>query len=160
MLNIYTVAFFGHRNLNNYLKVEKLLEAEIRKIIYENEYIEFLVGRNGEFDICVSSVVKRLQKEYRSDNSSLVLALPYITAEYANNKINFEEYYDSVEISYNASVAHPKAAIQIRNQEMVDRADLIICYVEDTCGGAYKTMQYAHKCKKKVFNIANIPDIQ
>ena len=156
MLNIYTVAFFGHRNLNNYLKVEKLLEAEIRKIIYENEYIEFLVGRNGEFDICVSSVVKRLQKEYRNDNSSLVLALPYITAEYANNKIYFEEYYDSVEISYNASVAHPKAAIQIRNQEMVDRADLIICYVEDTCGGAYKTMQYAHKCKKKVFNIANI----
>ena len=36
---------------------------------------------------------------------------------------------------------------------MVDRADLLICYVEKEFGGAYQTMQYALKTGKKVINI-------
>ena len=79
MLNVYTVAFFGHRYIDNPLKVEELLETEIRKLIDENEYVDFLVGRNGDFDRCVSSAVRRVRKNYRDDNSSLVLVLPYLT---------------------------------------------------------------------------------
>ena len=39
-----------------------------------------------------------------------------------------EEYYNEIEISYTAAKAHPKSAFQMRNREMVDRADLVICY--------------------------------
>ena len=46
-MRIYSVAFFGHRYLENIIKVEDFLEDQIRKLIYENEYVDFLVGRNG-----------------------------------------------------------------------------------------------------------------
>jgi len=154
VLEIYTVAFFGHRYIDNPFKVEELLEEQIKKLINGKEYVDFLVGRNGEFDQCVSSTVLRVRKNYRDDNSSLVLMLPYPTAEYINNQNYFEDYYSDIEISYAASKAHPKSAIQIRNREMVDRADLIICYVEEKRGGAWQTIQYATTQEKIVINLA------
>ncbi len=75
MMKICTVAFFGHRHISNPLKVEEALEQCLRKLINENEYIDFLVGRNGEFDQCVSSAISRIQKSYRDDNSSHILVL-------------------------------------------------------------------------------------
>ena len=158
MLEIFTVAFFGHRYIDNPFKVEELLEEQIRKFINEKEYVEFLVGRNGEFDQCVSSTVLLVRKNVRDDNSSLVLMLPYPTAEYINNQNYFEDYYSDIEISYAASNAHPKSAIQIRNREMVDRADLVICYIEHNAGGAYKTVKYASEQNKPIINLADYVD--
>ena len=154
MLDIFTEPFFGHRYIDNPLKVEELLEEQIRKLINEKEYVDFVVGRNGEFDQCVSSTVLRVRKNVRDDNGALVLMLPYPTAEYLNNEEYFHEYYTDVEISYAASMAHPKSAIQIRNREMVDRADLIICYVEEKVGGAWQTVKYAIEQEKTVINLA------
>ena len=154
MLNIFTVAFFGHRYVDNIIKVEDLLEEQIKNLIDENEYVEFLVGRNGDFDQCVSSSVLRVRKNYRDDNSALVLVLPYPTAEYLNNENYFHEYYTGIEISHTASVAHPKFAIQIRNRDMVDRADMIICYIGHKKGGAWQTVEYAMKQGKTVINLA------
>ena len=37
---------------------------------------------------------------------------------------------------------------------MVDRADLVICFVKNGSGGAYKAMCYAEKAGKKIINIA------
>ena len=153
MLDIYTVAFFGHRYLDNPYKVEELLEVKIRELINQKEYVDFIVGRNGEFDQCVSSTVLRVRKNFRDDNSSLVLVLPYPTAEYLNNEQYFHDYYTDVEISYAASKAHPKSAIQIRNREIVDRCDLIIFYLERDFGGAYQTYQYAIKQKKDIIKL-------
>ena len=72
MLEIFTVAFFGHRYIENPFKVEELLEEQIRKLINEKEYVDFLVGCNGEFDQCVSSTVLRVRKKFRDDNSAVV----------------------------------------------------------------------------------------
>ena len=154
MLNIYTVAFFGHRYIDNLFKVEELLEEQIRKLINEKEYVDFLVGRNGDFDQCASSTVLRVRKNVRDDNSSLILVLPYPTAEYLNNEEYFHDYYSDVDISYAASKAHPKSAIQIRNREMVDKADLIICFIEKEEGGAWQTLKYAKDKEKAIINLA------
>lgn len=154
MLDIYTVAFFGHRYIDNPFKVEERLEEFIHNLLAEHEYVDFLVGRNGDFDRYASSSVLRVRKRYRDDNSSLVLVLPYAMAEYLNNEDYFHDYYTDVEISFVASKAHPKSAIQIRNREMVDRADLILCYIEQKDGGAWKTVQYAMKQNKTVINLA------
>ena len=159
-MRIYSVAFLGHRYVDNIIKVENLLEEQIRKLIDENEYVVFLVGRNGDFDQCVSSSVLRVRKNHRDDNSALVLVLPYPTAEYLNNENYFHDYYTDVEISYAASVAHPKSAIQIRNREMVDRADLIIYYIEHEKGGAWQTAKYAREQGKTVINLAEDTDRQ
>ena len=154
MLDIYTVALFGHRYIDDPFKVEERLEEYIHKLLAEHEYVDFLVGRNGDFDRYASSTVLRVRKRYRDDNSSLVLVLPYPMAEYLNNEESFHDYYTDVEISHAASKAHPKSAIQIRNREMVDRADLILCYIEHKEGGAWQTVQYAIKQEKTIINLA------
>lgn len=154
MLDIYTVALFGHRYIDNPFKVEERLEECIHKLLAEHEYVDFLVGRNGDFDRYATSTVLRVRKRYRDDNSSLVLVLPYPMSEYLNNEESFHDYYTDVEISHAASRAHPKSAIQIRNREMVDRADLILCYIEHKEGGAWQTVQYAIKQEKTVINLA------
>ncbi len=102
----------------------------------------------------MSSVVRRVKRTNRDDDSSLCLVLPYATAEYLNNRESFESYYDSIEVSQEAANAHFKAAIQIRNREMVDRADLIICYIEHEKGGAYQTVKYAKQQGREIINMA------
>lgn len=154
MLNIFTVAFFGHRYVDDTIKVEECLEEQISKLIDENEFVDFLVGRNGDFDNCVSSTVIRVRKNHRDDNSALVLVLSYPTAEYLNNEKSFNNYYTDIEISYTASQAHPKSAIKVRNRQMVDRADLIICYIEHEKGGAWQAVKYALKQGKPIINLA------
>ena len=154
-MEIFTVAFFGHRYLDNVFEIERRLEEQIRLLMNEHEYVDFLVGRNGEFDQLVSSTVRRTKRVYRDDNSSLVLMLPYATAEYLNNQESYEDYYDEVEVSFAASNAHPKAAIQLRNREMVDRANMILCCIDHKSGGAYKTIRYAEKQGKKVINLTD-----
>ena len=68
-MRIYSVAFFGHRYVDNIIKVENLLEEQIRKLIDENEYVEFFVGRNGNFDQYVLSSVLRVRKNHRDDKA-------------------------------------------------------------------------------------------
>ena len=154
-MEIFTVAFFGHRYIDNPFRIEERLEEHIYRLLAEKEYVDFLVGRDGEFDQFASSAVLRVRKRYRDDNSSLILVLPYARAEYLNNEESYHNYYSEVEISYEASKAHPKAAIQIRNREMVDRADLILCCIEREKGGAWQTVQYAIKQEKTVINLAD-----
>ena len=153
-MEIFTVAFFGHRYIDNPFKIEEQLEEHIHRLLAEKEYVDFLVGRDGEFDQFASSAVLRVRKRYRDDNSSLILVLPYPKADYLNNVEYYEEYYSEIEISHAASVAHPKAAIQIRNREMVDRADLILCAIDREKGGAWQTVQYAIRQGKTVINLA------
>ena len=122
---------------------------------FGKEYVEFLVGRNGEFDQLVSSTVRRVKRNFRDDNSALVLVLPYLTAEYENNHQSFHEYYDEIEICQDAAEGHYKAAIQVRNREMVDRSDLVVCCIEHNSGGAFRTVQYAKKKNKEIVNLSD-----
>ena len=150
-----TVCFFGHREIYNLFELEEKLEEHIRILLESKEYVEFLVGRNGEFDQLVSSTVRRVKRNFRDDNSALVLVLPYLTAEYENNHQSFHEYYDEIEICQDAAEGHYKAAIQVRNREMVDRSDLVVCYIEHNNGGAFQTVQYAKKKNKEIVNLSD-----
>ena len=141
MLDVYTVSFFGHRQIDRFFETEK-------------EYVEFLIGRDGEFDQIVASTVRRAKCDIRDDNCELIWVLAYPKAEYANNADSFDEYYDSIEICDEAARSHPQAAIQIRNRSMVDRPDLVVCYVEHETGGAFQTMAYAEKSGKAAINLA------
>ena len=129
----------------------------IRKLILEKEYVEILIGRDGDFDQIVSSSVLRAKRDYRDDNSELIWVMPYPKAEYSNDADSFDEYYDRVEVCEESAGAHPKAAIQIRNRHMVDRSDLVIFYVDHESGGAYQTLQYAKTTGKSVLNLAEEP---
>ena len=74
-------------------------------------------------------------------------------AEYLKNKQEYLNYYDEVEVCCKSQDAYPKAAIGIRNREMADRADLIICAIERPGGGAYNAVCYAEKQGKEVLRL-------
>ena len=152
-MNIYTVTFFGHRYVDNMFKIEEQLEPILKDLISKKEYVEFLVGRDGEFDQIVSSAIRKAKERYDYGNVSHILVLPYERADYRDNKDSFEDYYDEIQISSSAAAAHPKAAIGVRNRDMCDRADMVICYVEKKNGGAYNAMKYAECIGKKVINL-------
>ena len=154
-MNIFTVSFFGHRIIDRPFLIEQRLEALIRELLRRKEYVDFLVGRSGDFDQYASSAVLRIRKAVGEHNGSLTLVLPYPTAEYLNNQESFGDYYSYIEISDAASAAHRKAAYQIRNCEMVDRSDLIVCCIERESGGAWQTVKYAMEQGKTVINLAN-----
>lgn len=154
MLDVYTVAFFGHREIDHFRETERTLEKLIENLIREHAYVEFLVGRNGEFDQLVSSTVRSVRNRLGCKNCSLVLVLPYMTAEFRDNEASFLEYYDEVEVSSTAEGVHFKTAIQTRNRELVNRTDLVVFCVDHTSGGAYQTLKYAKKIHKPYINIS------
>ena len=59
MMEIYTVSFFGHRQLDDFMGAARRLEKLIRELLAEREYVEFLVGRNGDFAQLAASTVLR-----------------------------------------------------------------------------------------------------
>ena len=86
MMPLYTVSLFGHRHIENTVEAQFKLEKTISAILSKYEYTNFLVGRNGDFDILAASVIKRTKGALDAANASLILVLPYVTAEYRHNQ--------------------------------------------------------------------------
>ena len=125
-MEMYTVSFFGHRIIDDLNKVQNELENIISKIVSEHEYVQFLVGRDGDFDIIAASAVRRVKKTLFIDNVDLNLVLPYMRAEISNNIEYMLDYYNDIQVDDDARKAHFKAAIKIRNQNMVKKSQLVI----------------------------------
>ena len=155
MMSIYTVSFFGHRSIEHGSEIDKRLDKLLHEIITQREYIDFLIGRDGEFDLLASAAIKRAVSSYGYGNTNFTLVLPYMKAEYRDNEKEYLNYYDEVEVCAESSEAHPKSAIQVRNRSMIDRADLVVCCIQHKRGGAYATIRYAEKQGKKIINIAD-----
>ena len=148
-MDVFRIAFIGHRELRAISYIEKELEEIVSKKLFEKEYVEFYVGRNGTFDIVVASVIKRMQSAYGNHNSSLILVLPYST----KNHVYYEKFYDEIEYPLPRNT-HYKAAIGKRNEWLVDNADLLISFVKNNAGGAYETLRYAEKKGVAIINLA------
>ena len=152
-MEVYTVSFFGHRRIYDPIRIERQLEEIVRDLLLTKQYVEFLVGKDGEFDILVASVIRRCKRQYRDDNSALVLVLPYMRANFRDNEESYREYFDEIEIF---SGTHYKSAFQQRNRNMVCRSDLAIFAVNKTEGGAYSTMKYAAAQGVEMINLYDI----
>lgn len=143
MFRPYTVALFGHRRLDHALQAERQLEACISNLLRTHSQVDFLLGRNGEFDLLAASVIRRVRRDFGERSAALILVLPYLTAEYRDNEAEFCRYYDAVEVFSAPRGLPDKARIPLRNRAMIDRADAVICCIEHPGGGAYEAAQYA-----------------
>ena len=135
---IYRVSMIGHRVVEDY-NVEERLHELFRELLRTKEYVEFYLGRNGDFDILAASVIKRLHKNYRVDNSAMILVLPYPVKDYEY----YEEYYNE----------HPKAAITERNRWMVTNTDVLIAYIRNESGGTAACVHMAEQLGRKIIKI-------
>lgn len=150
-MNIFTVSLFGHREIPNLSELDSKLFPIVRELVQTEQYVSFIIGRNGEFDEYAASVIKRAQKETNLANSDLTLVLPYQVA----NLEFYEKYYDGIIIPENLSDAHYKAKITLKNRWMIENSNLVIVCVNHNSGGAYQAMKYAKRLNKKIINISD-----
>ena len=149
-MEVYTVCFFGHRDIYNLRLIDKKLTPIIEELIRKKSYVSFIIGRMGDFDEYAASVIKGVQRRLGKENNELMLVLPYPLARIED----YEKYYDSIIIPESIGRTHPKRAISLKNRWMIEQADLVVLYVEKTNGGAYSAMRYAQKLGKPILNIA------
>lgn len=128
------------------MDMEAWLSPIVRELLYTQPYVSFLLGRNGEFDECAASLIKRLRRSVGTENSDMTLVLPYTVAAIPY----YEAYYDAVMIPESACRVHHKAAIFARNRWMVEQSSLVLAYIEHPTGGAYAAMRYALKINRRV----------
>lgn len=155
-MDVFTVSFFGHREIDDLFSLEEELNKLISGLMWEKEYVELLVGRDGDFDQLVSSTIRKCKRSVRNDNSAHVWVMPYFLAEYRDNEQAFLNYYDEIEIFSSGSALHFKAAFQARNQSMADRSNLVVFCVERRTGGAYQTLRYVQKKQIPFINLREI----
>ncbi len=145
---IYRVSMIGHRVVEDYGIEEKLYEL-FWELLRTKEYVEFYLGRNGDFDILAASVIKRLHKNYRDDNSVMILVLPYPVKDYEY----YDDYYDEIIIPDELHGVHPKAAITERNRWIVANSDMLIAYIRNKSGGTATCVRMAERLRRTVIKI-------
>ena len=144
----YRVSFFGHRTLYSLHGLDDKIENIAVELIRKYEFVEFYVGRNGDFDIIAASAIKRAQRRMGKERSALILTLPYVVKDIEY----YEKFYDEIIIPTEGK-QHFKTAITKRNEWMIDNSDLVIACVQNESGGAYNAIKYAQSRKVKVLNI-------
>ena len=152
---VYRVALFGHRYLSSVRELANKLYDAAEKLIRANEFVEFYIGRNGEFDELAASVIKRVQSKHGKEKCALILVLPYAVKDMEY----FKKYYDDITIPTEPRT-HYKAAITKRNEWMADNCELVIACVQKESGGAYKAIKHAEARGVPVLNLSDdLPDI-
>lgn len=125
--------FFGHRDCPDTVKPG--LYAAIENLIEEFGVDTFYVGNQGQFDACVRSVLREIQKERPGIRYAVVLAyLPTARDREDTRDTMFPEGLESV---------LPRYAVDRRNRWMLAQSEYVICYVRRTWGGAAKFVQLA-----------------
>lgn len=145
---IYRVSMIGHRIVEDFDIEEKLYNL-FCNMLCTKEYVEIYLGRNGDFDIMAASVIKRIQKNFRDDNSVMILVLPYPVKDYEY----YEDYYDEIIIPDELHGVHPKAAITERNRWMVANTDVLIAYIRNESGGTAACVRIAEQLGRKIIKI-------
>ena len=147
--------FTGHRD------VIRITVADILKILEEimlqsDEDMECLVGGMGDFDGLAASAVRSLKRKYKNRKIRLVLVMPYMQKKVNDQKAYYEEMYDEIIVPAELDGVHYKRAITLRNRWMVDQSKYVIAMVWRDYGGAYDTLKYARKQKKKIIELSSI----
>ena len=134
------VTFCGHREVQEPEKVRKWLYETGEGLILEGADC-FYLGGYGQFDTMVADVIRELKQKYPRIRSALVL--PYLDWEYDSSGYD-ESIYPPLE-----NVPR-RFAISKRNEYMVDNAEIVVAYVVFGFGGAYNTMRYAERKRKRM----------
>ena len=137
--------FFGHRDVPN--DVDKKLISVLTKLIEQNGVNVFYVGNEGAFDKMVRRVLNDLSKKYPNIRYSVVLAY-----RPANNR-KYDDLSDTV-YPEELATCHKKFAINKRNELLIKKSDMVVCYVKYSTGGANFYTKLALQNGKEIINLA------
>jgi uncharacterized phage-like protein YoqJ len=139
------VTFFGHSDFKENDEFEKIILDLLEEKIGDN-VAEIYLGGYGNFDAFAYKCCKKYKQNHL--NVSLVFVTPYLNFENSNLMYDYVIYPEIEDKPL-------RFAITYRNRYMVEKADLVIAYVEHDWGGAYATYKHAKRKGKEIFNLAN-----
>ena len=139
--------FFGHSEC--YSLDAAVLRNTIEDLIKQG-ITEFLVGNHGQFDGMVFSCLQDLSKDYPEISYSVALA--YLSA----HKEEYDIYHGHSFYPEGQEIGPAKFAIERRNRYMISVADVCLCFVNRTFGGAYKFARMAKNRGLQVINLGSV----
>ena len=149
------IVFIGHRNINQYNRIKAKLYSELKKQI-ENGSKFFTMGTHGDFDKLALCVCRELRKIYKDIKIEVVVtSFSEIKPIIYGTEKNYTLYDDVKTVMYDIETVHYKRKIVVSNQQMINNANTLICYIDTskTFGGAILAYKYA---KKKGLHIVNL----
>jgi len=145
------VTFCGHRDFIADEIHERFVISLLEEVV-AGRNVEFYLGDQGAFDRFAYACAKKYKENHT--NASLIYVTPYLTEDYQRRLLcGLQQKYDSIVYPSIENVPL-RYAILSRNKYLVEKADLIIAYVDHSWGGAYQTFCLAKKKRKMVFNLA------
>ena len=139
--------FFGHSECYGLDAVT--LWSTIEDLIKQG-VTEFLVGNQGQFDAMVRNCLKSLQQQYPDIRYTVVLA--YDALSRAIHHLWDMGIWDTM-YPEGIECVHPKFAIDWRNRFLISSADVCLCFINRTFGGAYK---FAHMAKPRGLTVVKL----
>lgn len=141
-----TALFIGHRDCYN-LSVDDIIPAIEKAINFG--VVDFINGGQGNFDKLCAQAVDILKGKYPFIKLHLI-------APYSSLKVENEKLFDDMTLFapewYIEKIGFKKAIPQ-RNEVMIDKAAVAICYVKHSSRGSYKTMQKAINKGLKIIEV-------
>lgn len=147
------ITFIGHSSLVLEKAMSKKIKSTILAEAVAAESVSFYLGGYGSFDEHCAGICREIKKDL--PNCEVVFVTPYITESAQERMKNLVDMklYDST-IYPPIEKTPPRFAISKRNEWMISEADLVIAYVSRSFGGAYKSLKYAERKKKRIINFA------
>ena len=135
---------FGHGDSSD--KLINLVKTKILEIIRDYEDVEFFVGNNGNFDFISQKALREISDENESFKYYIVLSRIDERALVGDNEYAiFPEGQELV----------PKRfTISRRNDWLLKKADMALCYVRYVASNSYKLLKKAERRGVSIINIA------
>ena len=149
------IVFIGHRNINQYNRIKAKLYSELKKQI-ENGSKFFTMEKHGDFDKLALCVCRELRKIYKDIEIEVVVtSFSEIKPIIYGKEKNYTLYDDVKTVMYDIETVHYKRKIVVSNQQMINNANTLICFIDTSksFGGAILAYKYA---KKKGLHIVNL----
>lgn len=141
-----TCVFFGHSMISNDIRAS--LKSKIIEL-FQNGVHKFYVGNNGQFDYLVQIVLEETSVLFNDLKYEIVLSRLGEKAIGGNQEATvFPEELACV---------LPKFAISKRNDWLIKKANIVVCYVTAKLTNSYKWVEKAQKRNLTVFNISGHP---
>lgn len=145
----YVVSFFGHDKACDRKYIRNQLQKLIHMLIIFNERTVFLIKPDMPFDELAHNAIRREHKILTQAYSEIILIPPYkkhtitpntnFKLKPRNKRFCHKEYKVSLGLS----------ADEVRCRSIVDRSDMVICYIDSADDIAYSAVLYAYTQKKK-----------
>ncbi|MBQ5777993.1 MAG: DUF1273 family protein [Oscillospiraceae bacterium] len=157
-MDVKVCSFSGHRQIYKvHTESLPLLLSETVDSLIESGVSTFQSGGALGFDLLAAGMI--LTKRAKNPELRLRMVLPCRNQD-ARWPEKFRRAYRNIlssadEVIYLAEEYSPMC-MQRRNRELVDRADVLLCYLMRSFGGTMNTVNYAYDKGIKIINLATL----